>query len=171
MKIKLCIALGICALVLVFTSCGPSGDEAIDYNDKIIDEQTKIVDKINVLYETMNLSEHPEQMHEAYKHALIQIDSGAEKVSKMNDFDGNTGMREGAVKLFSMYKSVVQTEIRAMIEILEKPEAENAAETESRFNEIQNLALKKMDAGLAEFQEVQLKFADKYNFELTPVAQ
>jgi len=158
--------LSACILMFMLTSCGPTTDEAIKYNDSIIDVQAQIVEKINTLYECFDDWDHPEKMDEAYKQALAQVDSGTEIVSKMPDFGGKSEFREASLKLFSVYKSVIQTELKTMVEILKKPSAEITPEIEAQFDAMNDQALKKMENGLKEFQEVQLNFSVKYNFVL-----
>jgi len=158
--------LSACCLLFMLASCGPTTDEAIKYNDSIIDVQAQIVEEINTLYKCFDDWDHPEKMDEAYKQALAQVDLGTEKVSKLPDFGGKSEFREATLKLFSVYKSVIQTELKTMIDIIKMPGAEITPEIEARFDAMNGQALKKMDNGLKEFQEVQIKFSVKYNFVL-----
>ena len=129
-----------CIMIIMFTSCTPSKEDAIKYNDLIIDQQTLIVEKINNLYEAMNDFEHPEKIEEAYQNALKQIDKGSESVSKMENFGGKSDFREASIKLFVIYKSVVQNELKAMIDIVKKPTAEITPEFESQFDNLKILS-------------------------------
>jgi hypothetical protein len=158
--------LSACILMFMLASCGPTTDDAIKYNDSIIDEQSLIVERINTLYDCLDDWDHPEKMDEAYKQALAQVDLGTEKVSKLPDFGGKSELREASLKLFSIYKSVIQTELKTMVEIIKMPETEITPEVEARFDGMNDQALKKMDNGLKEFQEIQIKFSVKYNFVL-----
>ncbi|HNW69535.1 MAG TPA: hypothetical protein PKI01_03970 [Bacteroidales bacterium] len=159
--------LAACFLMFMLASCGPSKEEAIKYNDSIIDEQALIVEKINTLYKCIDDLDHPENMDEAYKQALMQVDSGTGKVSKLPDFDGKSDLREAALKLFSVYKSVIQKELKTMIDILKMSPVDITPEIETQFDTMNTQALNKMDSGLKEFQAVQIKFSEKYNFILT----
>lgn len=159
-----------CFMIVIFTSCAPSKEDAIKYNDLIIDQQTIIVDKINNLYESMNDFEHPEIMEEAYKNALDQIDKGTEAVSKMDNFDGKSEFREASLKLFAIYKSALQNEIKGMMEILKIPKTDITPEIESQFDNLNKQALEKMGNGLKEFQSIQYEFATKYKFKVNKSA-
>lgn len=155
-----------CFLIIMFTSCAPSKEDAIKYNDLIIDQQTLIVEKINNLYESMNDFEHPEKIEEAYQNAMKQIDKGSETISKMENFGGKSEFREASIKLFVIYKSVVQNEIKGMMEILNIPNTDITPEIESQFDNLNKQALEKMGNGLKEFQVVQYEFAEKYKFKV-----
>lgn len=168
---KKCIIVFSGIIALLLTSCGPSKEEAIKYNDQIIDEQSLIVDKINVLYEAMKSWQHNEVMDEAYNNALKQIDVGTEHVAKMDDFGGKSNLKEHALKLFALYQSVIQNEIKGMLDILKKPSEEITPEMEQEFDNRNNQALTKMENGLKEFQKVQKDFADKYNFVLNKTSE
>lgn len=158
--------LAACFLMFMLASCGPSTEEAIKYNDSIIDEQALIVEKINNLYKCIDDLDHPENMDEAYKQALMQVESGTKKVSKLPDFAGQSELREAALKLFSVYKSVIQTEIKTMVDILKMQPVDITPEIEAQFDTMNTQALNKMDNSLKEFQDVQVKFSLKYNFVL-----
>lgn len=158
-------------LMLMSISCGPSKQKAIEYNDAIIDQQMGIVDHINRLYDSFGDLEHPPVIEAAYRQAINKVDSAILVVSAMGDFDGKTELREASLKLFAIYKSVLQTEIKTMVEILKKPNEEVTPEMESLFEKTNVQAFEKMDNGLKEFQETQNAFAGRYNFKLNQPQQ
>lgn len=154
-----------CLLFLVLTSCGPSKEEAINYNDQIINEQAQIANKINSLNNSLT-QDAPGLMDEAYLQALIQLDSGTVNIAKMDDFDGRSEFREACLKLFAVYKSVLQGEFKTMIDILKNSGAEINPEAKDQFHSVNEQASKKMEYGLKEFRSVQHEFADKYGLVL-----
>ncbi len=83
----------------------------------------------------------------------------------MNDFKGKSDLRDASLKLFSLYKSVINTELKTMAELTKNPTCD-VEQDEKKFNKLNDQALKKMDAGLKEFQEEQLKFSENFHFEL-----
>ncbi len=154
-----------CSLILALTSCGPSKEEAINYNDQIISEQKMIADKINILNNSLT-QDAPGLMDEAYRQVLIQLDSGTVNVAKMGDFDGKTDFREASLKLFAVYKSVLQGEFKTMIDILKNSGAEIPPQAKDQFLSIREQASKKIENGLKEFRRAQDEFADKYGLVL-----
>ncbi len=158
------ILLAIIAMVIV--SCGPSKDQAINYNDKIIKEQVEMIRKIDLVFGALkNYKDHYE-MDFTYAEAMKQIETGTDVVSKMDKFDGETGLKDVALKLFATYKSVMQNEIKKMIDISKLTDDMYTPEIEAEFNRLSDITIKKMDDGLNELNAVQATFADKYKFEI-----
>jgi hypothetical protein len=150
----------------VLTSCGPTKEEAIAYNDKIINEQVNIIDKINALYDAMKNYEYHYGMDYAYAEALKQADKGTEVVGKLEKFGGSTEFRDEALKLFGTYKSIMQNEIKKMIDINKLTDDMYTEEAQAEFDKLADISSKKMEDGLQELNAVQQKFADKYKFEI-----
>ncbi len=154
-----------CVMMLAFTSCGPTTDDAINYNDAIIDEQANIIQTVDYMYESFKNFESAE-MDIAYEAAQNQIDSGTMIVSKMEPFDGSTAFRDSAIALFKLYKSVFDNEIKDMVAIYKLPDDQYTKDEEDKWNQLSEQAVKKMDEGLVRLKAVQSEFAGKHKFEI-----
>jgi hypothetical protein len=153
-------------IVIAATSCGPTKDQAIAYNDKIINEQVAIYDKLNVLYDALkNYTDHA-GMDKAYLSALKQVDSSTEVVSKLDKFGGSSEFRDIALKLFATYKSVLQNELKKMIDISKLTDEMYNTDMEDQYNNLADVSDKKMDEALKELDSIQKEFANKYKFEI-----
>jgi hypothetical protein len=156
-------------IAIVVTSCGPTKEEAISYNDKIINEQVAIFEKIDKVYEALKDYKNQTGMDYAYNEALKQVETGNEIVSKTDKFDGNSELRDGALKLFATYKSVLQNEIKRMIEIIKLPDNLYTTDMEAEFNKLSDASLKTLNQSEKEFIELQKTFATKYKFEIEKI--
>ena len=153
-------------LAVVVTSCKPSKEKAIAYNDKIINEQVEIINKINKLYDALKNYKDAYGMDYAYAEALKQVETGSDVVGKMEKFGGETEFRDEALKLFDTYKSCLQNELKKMIDISKLSDAMYTEEAEAEFNKLNDISAKKMEDGLQSLNRVQAKFADEYKFEI-----
>jgi hypothetical protein len=162
---KIFAAFSMVLAAMFLTSCGPSTDQAIAYNDAIIDEQVAIIDKIDFMYESFK-NFVPDEMDKAYSDALAQLETGTANVSKMDAFDGKTDFRDAAIELFKAYKSVFDNEFKEMITIYKLPDDQYTKEQEDKWNLLSDQAIKKMDAGLQKLKDIQAEFARKYKFEV-----
>ena len=81
------------SIILLISNCGPSKDQAIEYNDAIVDQQIAMIGKIDALQTTYE-DYIPEEMDAAFNEALTTIKSGIQAVKNMEDFDGNTEFKE-----------------------------------------------------------------------------
>lgn len=152
--------------VLFFTACGPTTDDAIKYNDQIIDQQVKIIGTIDNLYDALEKWTNHGGMDAAYQNAMKQVELGTADVSAMDKFDGSTEFKDAALKLFGIYKSVLDNEFKEMIAINKLPDDQYTTEMKAKFDQLNDMAFKKMDDGLNELQVVQNRFAAKYKFEI-----
>jgi hypothetical protein len=163
---KTIYTLFITIIMMVFSSCGPTKEEAIDYNDKIINEQVYIIDKIDKLFDALKNYKDFNGMDKSYTEALRQVETGTAIVGKLDKFGGNTEFRDEALKLFRTYKSVLENELKNMITISKLPDEMYTTGAEDEFNKLSDVSFKKMDVGLKEFNTIQKAFANKYKFEI-----
>jgi transcription-repair coupling factor (superfamily II helicase) len=148
------------------TSCGPTKEEAIDYNDKIITEQVAIIEKIDKLYDAMkNYTDH-QGLDSAYAAALKQIETSSDILSKLEKFDDDTEFRDAALKLFATYRSVLQNEMKKMIDFSKLPDELYTTEVEDEFTKLSDITLTRMDDDLKQLNAAQVKFANKHKFEI-----
>lgn len=153
-------------IVLFAVSCKPSTEDAINYNDKIIDQQVMIIEKINALYKALDDYTNHERMDRAYNDAVKQVELGTEEVTKLKDFGGSSEFKDGALKLFGIYKSVLSNEFKKMIEISKLPDDLYTTEKEAEWKKMDDDAFNKMDVGLNELKSIQKSFADEYKFDI-----
>ena len=153
-------------MVMAFTACGPTKEEAITFNDKIINEQVLIIEKINLLYDALEKYEDHNGMDFAYSEALKQLETGTNVVSKLEKFGGSNDFRDGALQLFEIYKSVLQNEFKRMIDLSKLPDEQYTSEQEDEYKMLHQVVSKKMDDGLKDLNEIQREFAAKYKFEI-----
>jgi hypothetical protein len=153
-------------LTMMLTSCGPTKEEAISYNDKIINEQVAIIDKIDKLFDALQDFKNHNGLDYAYAEALKQLETGTGIVSKLEKFDGSSEFRDETLKLFGTYKSVLETELKRMIDIIKLPDDLYTEDAKDEYNKLKDVSAKKMEQGLKDLNTVQKSFATKYKFEI-----
>jgi hypothetical protein len=153
-------------IVVALSSCKPSKEEAIAYNDKIINEQVAMIDKINLLYDALKNYQDHYGMDFCYAEALKQVETSTAAVEKLDKFGGDTKFRDEALKLFATYKSVLQNELKKMVDMSKLSDDMYTTDVEKQFNDLADVSSKKMDDGLKALDEVQKEFATKYNFQI-----
>lgn len=165
MKKNLFYSLLLLAVVFI-TSCGPTVDDAIEYNDYIIAEETAIIDKINTLDNEFRTYD-PLLIEPALDSALIQVKHSIEVLEGVKDFDGTTEFRDQTLEFFKMFKSQLENEYTEMLKIYKLPEDQYTTVEENRYNDL----IKKIDdeyqAQFEKFSNTQKAFAEKYKFTLT----
>ncbi|MFH2095292.1 MAG: hypothetical protein ABIJ16_06290 [Bacteroidota bacterium] len=163
MKKLLLLAPVIAAILVVLASCGPTSQQAVDYNDAIILKQIAIFDAINELdaaYENYV----PEEMDAAMEEALLVTNDGIAFLDGLEPFDGSTEFKDHAMELFKVYKNVLENEFSRMIEIYKLPEDLYTQDEMDEWEELYDDAYDRMNKALQVFNLYQATFAEKYNF-------
>jgi len=153
------------SLVLILSSCGPTAEEAAEYNDKIIAEQSAIVVKIDKLDESFQYY-IPADMDAAYNEAINQISKSVEAVTALDKFDGKTDFKDEALVLFSSYKTILESEYKEMVRIYKIPDEQFTEDNYAQWDKLDEASKRKLDEALTKFSAVQEEFAKKYNLTL-----
>jgi len=163
MKITKLLSLGI--LLSFFFACAPSTEKAMKYNDKITNEQTLISKKIEDLNDTYD-NYIAEEMNTAHEAALEQVEKGTKTIKRLKAFDEDTAFKNAALKLFGVYKSVLENEHKRIIELLVLPDDIYGKVEVKEFETIRNNSIEKIDKEVDKLVEAQKIFAKKYKFEI-----
>ena len=163
MKITKFISLGI--LLLFFFACAPSIEEAMKYNDEITNQQTQISEKIEILNDTYD-NYIAEEMNAAHKTAIKQVNESTKALKKLKAFENDTVFIKAALKLFDVYKNVLEEEHKRIIELLIMPDDRYGKDEVKEFETIRNQSIEKIDNEVEKLVKAQQVFAKKYKFEI-----
>ena len=153
--------------VALLISCGPTVEEAIKYSDGIIEQNEIVIEKLEELIDTYDKFV-PQEMDNTYKTAVAVTNESVDFASKLKPFGEDSTFKEGALKLFGTYKSILDVEHKRIIELLKLPESEYGEEEIAEYAKLIEVANQKADTELNNLIMVQEKFAKKYKFDLVP---
>jgi hypothetical protein len=150
-------------------SCGPTKDDAINYNDRITDELNKVYSKYKSFYESSESINYSKpdftKLDDAFSDYVKQIDESVQKVKEMKGFDGTTEMKDAALNFLNTCKSTSEKEWKDLIIFVKK--ATQATEDDAiKAKEIENNVEEKMNKVQDDFRKVQQKFSEKWKFKL-----
>jgi hypothetical protein len=152
-------------VVMMLVACGPTQEQAAEYNDQIIDQQIAIVDRIDVLVESYQYY-IPADMDKAYNDAVNQVNKGIETVTALDKFDGKTDFKDAALELFNGYKAALENEHKEMVRIYKIPDETFTEEHYQQWDKLAEEADRKMEEAFNKFGKAQDEFAAKYKLEL-----
>lgn len=152
-------------IAVIFAGCGPSTEDAIDYNNAIIAEQKAVVEKENDLINTI-ANNQQDKIKAVHQELLNQIDKSKKTVEELKGHSKFDTFESATVKLFEIYKEVVNTEYGEVIKIAMLPDEEYTQEADDRIIELTGLIESKLEKALNDFGEAQEKFAEELNFTL-----
>jgi hypothetical protein len=156
----------IAVIFTLFTSCGPSKDDAVKYNDAIVEQEMLIINKEDSLIEAISRNQ-PDKAERLYKEFSSQINSSIETINKTVAFDHETNFREAALELFKSYKSAAENEYAEMIKISQIPDEIYTKDDDDKLINLSKTVFDKLNIGLGKFSKAQKNFTDKYKLELS----
>lgn len=105
--------------LLFLASCNSTSQmTAAEYNDLIVNEQQLILKEMRQF--NNDDGSNVERIEQKRLKIITQCDSSISKIEKLEDFDGNTSLKNAALELFTFYKTVCDTEYKEMIAIMSK---------------------------------------------------
>lgn len=168
MKNSLKSTILIAVLTIVFTSCGPKPEEAAKYNDEIVKEQIEIVKKISALQSSYT-DFKCFKMRQALNEAIDQTKASIEKIKNLQQFDGSTNYKDGAVNLFETYLNVLKNQHTTMVEIYCLPNEDFNELKKEEWNNNSKEANKKITDALEVYTKMQQEFAKNYGLSLKTI--
>ncbi|MCF6366217.1 MAG: hypothetical protein L3J35_08450 [Bacteroidales bacterium] len=152
--------------VLLFSQCGPTTEDAINYNDEIIAEQLDVIDKINDLDDAVTTYDS-QQIKTALDAAKTQVEKSIKKLNEIGSFDGDSKFVDECTALFKIFESQINDEYKEQYEIYAERDAGNYTdEDQARSEELFKLIDDKYFPAHDKFTQAQDEFAAKWGFNL-----
>ena len=149
-------------ITVLFNSCGPSKNEAINWNDSIIaieDEVNNSVEKF-----TNALDVEGADLNKELDNAIKTAEAAAIKMKAIPDFENGSAFKAAGIESINLYLAVLKTDFKSMINLSTNPDA-----TEADFDKVKDhlsAASSKIDDVDNKFIAAQKDFAAKWGFEL-----
>ncbi len=153
------------ALSFLLTKCGPTTDDAINYNDRLIDIELNVIDKIDAV-DNAFATYDPKLIEPAMNEAISEIEKAVKQVEEIGDFDGDSEFKDALSDLLNLFKSQLNNEYKEQLEIYKLPDDKYTETEENRYNELLNKMDEECTEAFRKFTDAQQKFADKWGFVL-----
>jgi len=153
------------SILLFFTQCGPTTQDAVDYNEKVITDQLLVIDAINNLDSTF-ISYNPKLIEPALNNANLQVEKAISNLKEFGVFNNDSGFYNGTMALYNLFEKQLNNEYLEQFEIYKLSEEDYTEAKRIRYNEL----LEKINDDYAlisdKFLVAQKDFAKKWNLEL-----
>jgi len=167
MKRKIVYTFALLAVIFL-SQCGPTMQDAIDYNDKMIAEESLVIDRINDLDNAM-ASWDPAEIQPALDAAKAQVEKSIKALEEMGGFDGDSKFVDACQELFKVFKSQLSDEYKQQLDIIkiynDTPDNYTTVE-EDKYNELNGVLDDEYYPVFDKFSAAQEEFADKWGFIL-----
>jgi hypothetical protein len=155
----------IALLTIVFTSCGPTQDHAIKYNDSIV----SIIDGLNInqnLFMNQLDGHNIDSLKITHTLFVAKTKASLEDLTKVKPFEGKNELGSTATSLFTLLNNFTNGDAKQMVELLSK---DSTMYTQQDDDKIQELAEKFDDEyGKAydKLDKAQKEFSNEWKFDL-----
>lgn len=167
---KKLVLLALALFLFIGVNAQKTKDDAIIHNDVIVDDEIMLLDMDDLFISSVTQSLNAETVECVRGLFLDYIDNRLEKYEKMDAFDEKDVFRKAIIELMTAYKSVVENEYVAIVELYAIPTEEYILDEENydlQWDETVDALDKKTSDAIALFLEEQLVFAEQYGFTLT----
>lgn len=152
-------------MVLILSQCGPTSQDALEYNDELIEEELLVIDKMDELTNALSTYE-PSNIEPAINAAKVQVDNSIKVLEELGGFDGNTEFVDACMDLFKVFKSQLNDEYAEQFEIYKLPLDQYGKVEEDRYNELNTIIDAEYYPVFEKFSKAQEDFAEKWDFDL-----
>lgn len=164
MNKKLILALAIISASL-FTSCGPSRNDAIEYNDKIVDIQKSLLPAQDAFINQID-GHNKDSLKIAQAQFSEKAKNALEQCQKMPDFNGKREYLDASIDYFKGSLSLADNEAKEITLIISK---DSSQVTEKDVADVKAYS-EKFDADytkiLQKVQNAQAAFSKEWKFDI-----
>lgn len=151
-------------ILFIFSSCHQEKKMTpVEYNDIIISEQSKIIEITLELVE--NLDQDIELCEKNRVDIIKQCDSSLIIIKNLEAYNGNSRLKNSAIKLFAFYKKVYSTDYKILIDILRKGENITEDDMDQMSQIATKIELEEKDIE-SDFLEAQSEFAEENKIQM-----
>lgn len=160
------LLLPVAAALVILTSCGPSQNDAIKYNDTIMDMIENLKVNHNMFMDQID-GHNIDSLKITHKLFSDKSSQSLEESKKIGPFADKKEFSDVVVEYFTTIHSIAHGEGKEMVDIMSK---DTAQITEEDYNHIQELATKFDDSYSNVYDKLkaaQVKFSSEWKFALT----
>ena len=158
--------LPLLAMLFLLVACGPTKDDAINFNDKVVGAQKDCLGAESDFYNVCDglNSDEIKTALTAFKTKVKSCVARAEATESNSDFDA---YRQSAVNLLKKYENMLENEFTEYAGLYSIPTEEYTEDDEVRQKELANKINTSLDLLNKNFIAEQQRFADKWGFTLS----
>jgi hypothetical protein len=147
---------------LFLTSCGPTQDDAVKWNDAVVNCENEVRTAIDGFLAAIDVK--GADLNKECDKAIVVAEAGIVKMKALEDFKDGAEFKAAGIESLTLYQSVLKNEFKQLIALTSNPNAteEDYAKIEEHLNNTDD-KIKLVDN---KFTAAQKVFADKWGFTL-----
>lgn len=150
------------SIVFLMSSCEPSKEDAVQYNNSIVEIETRAEVSINTFFENFN-ADNPDNNIVVQK-TIAAIQQCKKDLQAVPDIEGGADFKAKGMEMFVTYEQFFQKDVAKWLTALGDPQRteESLVAAQKEFQAAKERAL----VSQAQFEKAQTEFASRYGFEL-----
>jgi hypothetical protein len=152
-------------LIFMLTSCGPTQQDAIKYNDSIIDITDKLTEMQDLFINQLD-GHNVDSLKITHELFVKQTEISSEHLAKLKIFEDKNDFGKAASDFIATVNSIANNESKEIVELLSKDAEQFTDEDPEKLNNLASMMDEKYEKAFKHFQKVQISFSKKWNFKL-----
>lgn len=152
-------------LLFVVCACGPTAEEAAEYNDVIVANQKIVLEKVSELDNAIGNFDN-NKMDKALNEVKETLDKALQEIKALKDVDGCEDLKKASISYFETFNSLISEHYPALMTIFRLPPENYTSTEEQMADSIQSIIIEKHKQSQDELLKAQKEFAKKHNIEL-----
>ena len=161
---KIILSLSL-VIAVVFTSCGPSQNDAVKYNDQIVGLQKSLLPIHEAFIDQID-GHNTDSLKIVHELFMTKAKNTLQECQKMTDFNGKRDYLEAALDYFKVIENLANNEGKQIVLIMTK---DSSQVSEKDVTDVTSYATK-FDADYAKVlkrvQDAQIAFSKEWKFEI-----
>ena len=163
---KLNIFLPIIAATVLLSSCGPTTNDAVKFNDQIVTAQKGCVQGEKDFYKSCD-GLNAEEIKASYQKFSARVDSSLALIQSVKEEKEFASFKDNALKLATAYRSLMPNEYKEYARIYSIPSEKYTAQDSTKCVEVATKINTALNPVVNSFIAEQEAFAKQWNFILT----
>ncbi len=153
------------ALLVIMSSCGPTQNDAIKYNDSLVDIIDKLTEKQNLFLNQLD-GHNIDSLKITQQLFAQQAKISTEDFAKVKPFEGKNELGKTVSDLFTILNSVANNEGKQMVELMSKDSTQYTEEDNDKVRELAAKFDEQYDKAYDKLVSVQAAFSKEWKFDL-----
>lgn len=149
----------------VLVACGPTKDDAVNFNDQIVSAQKSCLKAEGDFYDVCDKL-NPDDIKKAFADFQSSVNVSVKKIEEAEAHDDFDAYRQSAVNLLNAYKKMLDLEFANYADLYCIPTKDFTEADEERQKELSAKINTSLDLLNKNFIAEQQRFADKWDFTL-----
>jgi lysyl-tRNA synthetase class I len=153
------------SLIFILTSCGPTQEDALKYNDSLIDITDELTEMQDLFVNQID-GHNVDSLKITHELFVQQSEISSENLAKVKKFEDKNEFGKATSDFIATINSVANNECKKMVELLSKDGEQFTDQDQEKLNILASMMNEKYNKVFKNLQKKQIAFSKEWNFKL-----